>query len=299
MMRIMKKLALVALTVFFCVLGYSQVSLAADGDNHAFPMLRMGVGGRALAMGGAYTAVASDATAGYWNPAALAQLDKLSISTMIAANMANDRKYNYAALAYKFSWGAVGFSWMNAGTSDIPYGTSNPEEGTFDANDDVFLFSYGTQMDKFLVGANFKVISRRIEETSNTGIGFDAAAKYNVNDKADIALTVGDLGTKINGENIPVVFRLGACVRPTQEFSLPVEIEKIQSRSSVKLRIGGEYTYAFANDYAGSIRCGVNDGHFAIGAGLKIMNQFEIDYAYVSEVANVFNENHRFSLNFS
>ncbi len=296
-MKIMKKLALVALTVFFCVMGYSQVSLA--GDNHAFPMLRMGVGARALAMGGAYTAVASDATAGYWNPAALAQVEKLSISTMIAANMANDRKYNYAALAYKFSWGAVGFSWMNAGTSDIKYGTSESKTGTFDANDHVFLFSYGTQMEKLFVGGNFKVIANKIEEISHTGIGFDAAAKYNVNENADLALFVGDLGTKVGRNNVPVVFRLGGCVKPMEGFSLPVEIEKIQNRTNLKLRIGGEYSYAFAKDYAGSLRGGVNDGHFAIGAGLKIMNQFVIDYAYVSEVTNVFDENHRISLSFN
>lgn len=298
-MRIMKKLALVTLTVFFCVMGYSQVSFA--DDNHAFPMLRMGVGARALAMGGAYTAVASDATAGYWNPAALAQIEKLSISTMIAANMANDRKYNYASIAYRFDWGAVGFSWMNAGTSEIKYGDDNGKApgSTFDANDHVFLFSYGSKMEKFYFGANFKVIASKIEEMSHTGIGFDAAAKYSVNDKADLGITVGDLGTKVGRNTVPVVFRIGGCVKPMEGISLPVEIEKIQNRGDLKLRLGGEYAYSFAENYMGMIRGGVNDGHFAIGAGLKIMNQFTIDYAYVSEVSNVFDENHRISLSFN
>jgi hypothetical protein len=295
----MKKLVVVTLTVFFCVLGYSQVSIA--DDNHAFPMLRMGVGARALAMGGAYTAVASDATAGYWNPAALAQVEKLSISTMIAANMANDRKYNYAALAYKFDWGAVAFSWLNAGTSDIEYGTTTkPAGGTFDANDHVFLFSYGTQMDKFFVGANFKVISSKIEEDySNTGVGFDLGAKYNVDEKADLGVTVGDLGTKVGRNSVPVVFRIGGSVKPMEGFILPVELEKVQNRSNLKLRLGAEYSYAFATDYMGFLRGGVNDGNFAIGAGLKLMNQFVIDYAYVSENTDVFDENHRISLSFN
>jgi hypothetical protein len=293
----MKKLALIALTVFFCVLGYSQVSIA--DDNHAFPMLRMGVGARALSMGGAFTAVASDATAGYWNPAALAQVDKLSISTMIAANMANDRKYNYAALAYKFDWGAVGFSWLNGGTSDIPYGTSEVKSGTFDANDHVFLFSYGTQMEKFFVGANFKVVSMKIEELSNTGIGVDAGAKFNVNDKVDLALAIGDLGTKVGRNSAPVVFRLGGCFKPMEGFLFPVELEKIHNRTNLKLRLGGEYSYAFADNYVGALRGGVNDGHLAIGAGLQLMNQFSIDYAYVSEATGVFGENHRISLSFN
>jgi hypothetical protein len=54
--------------VVFCLLSVLFVSGAWADDNHMLPMLRMGVGARALAMGGAYVAEAHDATAGYWNP---------------------------------------------------------------------------------------------------------------------------------------------------------------------------------------------------------------------------------------
>lgn len=42
-----------------------------------------GFGGRALAMGGAYTAVSDDATASYWNPAGLMQLGFFSITPSV------------------------------------------------------------------------------------------------------------------------------------------------------------------------------------------------------------------------
>ncbi len=287
-----KKFLLVALTVFFCVLGYSQVSLA--DDNHALPMLRMGVGARALAMGGAHTAVASDATAGYWNPAALAQLEGLSVSTMIAANMSFDRKYNYASIGYKFDFGALGFSWLNAGTTEIPYGGTT--EGTFDANDHVFLFSYGNQMERFFVGFNFKVLYNKVEEYSNTGVGFDAAAKYALAEYAHLGVFAGDLGSKFGGDEVPAVFRVGVAVFPLEGFTVPVEIEKLQNRSEIKFRMGGEYSYEFSDEYWGAIRAGVNDNEFSIGAGLIIMGQYTIDYAYVTESTDAFGENHRVSV---
>ncbi len=291
---ISRNLLLVTLTVFFCVLGYSQVSLA--DDNHALPMMRMGVGARALAMGGAYTAVASDATAGYWNPAALAQLEGLSVSTMVAANMSFDRKYNYLSVGYKFKFGALGFSWLNAGTSDIPHGTESGKTGTFDSNDHVFLFSYGTQMEKFYFGMNFKVLYDKTEDYSNTGVGFDAAAKYAITDYAHLGIFAGDLGSKYGRNEVPAVFRVGVAVFPTENFTIPLEIEKLQNRSNIKLRIGGEYSYEFADNYFGAFRAGVNDGSFTIGAGLVIMGQYTIDYSYITEATDFMGENHRVSV---
>jgi hypothetical protein len=291
---ISRNLLLVTLTVFFCVLGYSQVSLA--DDNHALPMMRMGVGARALAMGGAYTAVASDATAGYWNPAALAQLEGLSVSTMVAANMSVDRKYNYLSVGYKFKFGALGFSWLNAGMSDIPYGAAENKTGTFDNNGHIFLFSYGTQMEKFFFGLNFKVLYNKTEDYSNTGVGFDAAAKYAITDYAHLGIFAGDLGSKYGRNEVPAVFRVGVAVFPVEGFTIPFEIEKLQDRSNIKLRMGGEYSYQFADNYFGAFRAGVNDGSFTIGAGLVIMGQYTIDYSYVTDAEDFMGENHRVSL---
>ena len=45
----------------------------------AAQFLKIGVGARALAMGGAYAATSNDATALYWNPAGLSSLKKNEI----------------------------------------------------------------------------------------------------------------------------------------------------------------------------------------------------------------------------
>ena len=46
----------------------------------AAPFLKIGVGARAVALGGNYVGLADDATALYWNPAGITNLDKISFS---------------------------------------------------------------------------------------------------------------------------------------------------------------------------------------------------------------------------
>ena len=62
----MKKLLLIAL----CVMAIPQFLLAQAGTT-GLTFLKLGVGGRSLGMGEAYSAIASDPTAMYYNPAAL------------------------------------------------------------------------------------------------------------------------------------------------------------------------------------------------------------------------------------
>ena len=76
---------LVVVAVALGILSYGCVALGAD--SHAAPYLRMGVGARALGMGGAFTAIADDATAAYWNPAGLVKIEHIEATFMYAANM--------------------------------------------------------------------------------------------------------------------------------------------------------------------------------------------------------------------
>ncbi len=281
------------------VVGYSQVALARD-YNHAMPMLRMGVGARALAMGGASVAVANDATAGYWNPAGLSHIEKVSFSSMIAANMSEDRKFNYLAIAGKFNFGALGFSWLNSGTSDIQgYDAQKNSTGDFNFNDHIFLFSYGSAMEKLHVGFNFKVVHSKADadaDYSATGVGFDAGVKYIFDDMVHFGMTAGDLGTKVSGDKVPANFRVGVALFPVEGFTIPMDLQKTQNKSEIKFRGGAEYSYQFADDYFAAMRGGVNDGEFCIGAGLTMMGRYSIDYAYVSEAGDAFGENHRISI---
>ena len=114
-------------------LGITLIVLPAaflSAENYAGDFLDLGVGSRALGLGGAYVAVADDITATYWNPAGLAQLAKDGLTnkelrTQIAVQHATRRSglghFNYLAVGRKLkSPVALAFSWIHAGIDEIP-----------------------------------------------------------------------------------------------------------------------------------------------------------------------------------
>ena len=78
----MRTITLVALLVLA-----SQASSAAETAS----FLNIGVGARALGMGGAYTALADDANALYWNPAGLSKLEQREFTASHAEMFASTR----------------------------------------------------------------------------------------------------------------------------------------------------------------------------------------------------------------
>ncbi|MCK5076294.1 MAG: hypothetical protein KAR38_07955, partial [Calditrichia bacterium] len=69
----MKKL--ISITIVFCLFNiFNTVSAQTKEDAFAISYGELGVGIRAIGMGGAYTALANDYSALYWNPAGLASV---------------------------------------------------------------------------------------------------------------------------------------------------------------------------------------------------------------------------------
>jgi hypothetical protein len=273
------------------VTGLSANALAID-DNHALPFLRTGVGARAYGLGNAYNALASDATAGFFNPAGLSRIQKWSFSSMLSADMFADRNFNYLALAGAFKWGAVGASWINAGISDVELTDGTTE----DYMDNYFLLSYANCSKAFHWGVNLVIANNKVAE--ETGVGGDVGFQLDITDEARFGLMAQSLGLKVGDDKVPYNIRLGLAVTPTalSGFTFPVEIQKTQGVDAIVFRIGGEYMHRFDNaDYAAALRGGVDDGEFAIGAGLYF-RQFGFDYAYVTDKEDFMGENHRFSL---
>lgn len=65
---------------------------------YAGEFMALGVGGRALGMGGAFVAVANDVTSGYYNPAGLANLNYPQIALMHSEQFGNLVNYDYGAV---------------------------------------------------------------------------------------------------------------------------------------------------------------------------------------------------------
>ena len=77
-MRVQGAIRVIVLVVLVLVLQAAPSAARSVHDQagtSAFSFLRIGVGARAAALGGAYVSLSEDASALYWNPAALARLN--------------------------------------------------------------------------------------------------------------------------------------------------------------------------------------------------------------------------------
>ncbi len=105
----------------------------AEEGSHAAEFLSHGVGARALGMGSMFVSIADDATATYWNPAGLSQIEKHAFSATYSESFGIDegRFLNKGLVQYNFvnyiqqieNIGTVGISWIRLGVDDIPLTT--------------------------------------------------------------------------------------------------------------------------------------------------------------------------------
>ena len=69
---------------------------------YAGEFMAIGVGARALGLGGAYVALANDVTAGYWNPAGLVRVEYPEFSLMHDERFGSLVNYDYVGIAYPY-----------------------------------------------------------------------------------------------------------------------------------------------------------------------------------------------------
>ena len=112
-MKTIKRLFIVILVVQ----GVSAQHIA----KYAGEFLSIGVGGRALGLGGAYAALANDASAAYWNPAALARLNYPEFMLMHDERFGGIVNYDFGAVAIPYGTDVTfGVSIMRLGVDGIP-----------------------------------------------------------------------------------------------------------------------------------------------------------------------------------
>ncbi|MFQ5632038.1 MAG: hypothetical protein ACE5I1_24980, partial [bacterium] len=97
-------------------LFFARVELDAQqaaGQPGAF--LRIGAGARALALGGAFSAIADDPSAGFWNSAGLSQINNIHF-TATHQRMSLDRNHNFIGGALPMGYSStIGISWIGLG----------------------------------------------------------------------------------------------------------------------------------------------------------------------------------------
>ncbi len=173
-----QKLLCGLIPLLFVILAVSPICFAQDDNSavNAWPHLRLGAGARSIGLGGAFTAIAEDATATVWNPAGLGSAADLNLN-FSTQRLSLDRSHNFIALTKTLgSYGAVGIAASNYGVSGIPMHTNDDgqQDGQFDVSFNAYSLSYGIAFGNFNIGLTGRMLSDNfgLEDVENeSGFG--------------------------------------------------------------------------------------------------------------------------------
>ncbi len=310
-----KKLVLV---LVFLLSHFTLLQSQTVVSKYAGEFMALGVGGRALGMGGAFVAIANDVTAGYYNPAGLANINYPQLALMHSEQFGDLVNYDYGAVAIPYSSDmSFGLSVMRLGVDGIP-DTRNAlydanGDGIIDINEDRLDYSRITefsnqdwafyltfakrQTENFYWGVNAKIIRRDLAEFGATGIGFDVGAYYIPMENLYLGANLQDATTTLvawsTGRNELVsptlkvggaykfVEILGGYIMPALDFDIRFENRRYASNFNIgpiSFDMHAGFEYSFKNVV--SVRAGYNDvKQFTIGAGVKLP-KLNIDYSF-------------------
>lgn len=195
--------------ILFIVLIISLLTPSLYAQKYSNAFLDIGVSARSQAMGNTQVASIDDATASFWNPAGLMNIDPDMVQAGFTHSewFAGISNYDYFGIAAPLSSvlsedakkdrthkDAVGFSFVRLGVDNIPNtlslyeddGTLNYSNVTqFSAADYAMIFSYARKLSGtgVNVGANAKIVHHKIGPFASAwGFGLDLGAQYKVSD---------------------------------------------------------------------------------------------------------------------
>lgn len=206
--------------------------------------LTFGVGARAMGLGEAFTAVADDSTAMYWNPAGLAYQSQKSATLMhnnLYPDIANDMYYDGIVYVYpvdsKTAVG-MGITYLHSGTHDITQfnpGTQKTEiVGSFQTSDLAAFVSYAKRFDNGLSsGMNLKYISSKKYYIHATSYAADFGIMYQTPvEGLKLGAVLKDWGSKMQNvdhyqsDGMPTTFKAGAACQLNENVLLTGEVIK-------------------------------------------------------------------------
>jgi hypothetical protein len=167
--------------------GYSQTVRKYSNE-----FLNIGIGAKALGMGGAQVAITNDVTSGYWNPSGLAQLsNKAQLGLMHSSYFAGIAKFDYGAFATRLdSQTVVSASFIRFGVDEIPNTIELIDPNgvvdysrisSFSIADNAFFISAArkSKINGLSVGGSAKIIHRIVGDFGKAwGFGLDAGVQY-------------------------------------------------------------------------------------------------------------------------
>lgn len=274
------------LIVIVAILGIlSGSALAADPQGGRESLFLLGAGSRSVGMGGAFVALADDATAVYWNPAGLSRLQYRELSIM-HTSLWEETRYQFAGAVWPIlDFGTVGVGGVVLGTDGVEFRDQFGPLGEHDYSTGQYWLSYGRRIAGGLSGgANLKVLSQSIHTFSSTTASVDLGLLYQIREFASIGVNLqdivgGDLKLSQVEESVPYNIKAGVAVRYFTDdgnygVTAAADVDATEEQPA-KMHFGAEVRvaeYLFA-------RAGYDRDEVTFGGGIKYKIA-TFDYAY-------------------
>lgn len=276
----MKRTRLILTALVLCAVSVS--SAFGQGFNNAGTsvanFLKIPVGARATALGGAYSALSSDATSLYWNVAGIMGVDQNEVA-FVHNEWLLDLRHEYLAAVFRLGdFDRIGLSISYLEMGEMEETTPAEPQGTglfFSAYDVAIGVAYARQLtDRFALGLNTKYVRESIAKSSAGGLAFDLGLLFtsewnnlrigatisnfgpdlrmtgdNLRNKLDPYPTAGDspddvpLFLETDQFSLPIQFQFGAAITPytTESLALTTVLDVRDSRDfNQEIRIGAE-----------------------------------------------------------
>jgi len=267
--------ALAAMVVLAAPTAFAQTDEDPVGTGALFDI---GMGARALGMGGAFVAVADDANALYYNPAGLALIEGRKVTSLYSTLMGAG-SYFGAGYAQK-NIGAAVFGLMSTVEKTDQYG--NPT-GKLGYREGTLVGGYARAFGPFALGGTLKLYAQEADANRGFGATCDVGALMSLPYMGGIrlgAVARSMLGTIefVSGhkDNFDPSYVLGLSLTPIKGLLVAADYDVTHSVG----RLGAEYqiTDVFAARAGASANADKQFG-FTAGAGLAYQS-FRFDYAY-------------------
>ena len=296
--------------VLLLILAVSPVCFA-EGEVNAMPHLRLGAGARSIGLGGAFTAIAEDATATVWNPAGLGSAADLSLN-FSTQRLSLDRSHNFIALTKALgTYGSIGLAATNFGVSDYDlYDAQGEYGGKSDYSSNAYSLSYGIAVGHFNIGLTGRMLADNfgvdsVENQSGFGgvdIGLMGHALHIDVDENQVptfhyGIVAKYLGASLGEWTVPMVVDVGVAydlyMGNVVTFSADIEQEFVNlDESAFSMRGGVEYTITTNKSTEFALRAGVRASRDVQslfgGFGVNIAG-LQLDYAIQDGMASEIN----------
>lgn len=282
------------LILAFASAAFAQFSGSTGTTAH--PLLKIGFGPRAAAMGNAYMGIATDVTALWWNPAGLNQLNTYEALVSHHEWLKGIRD-EFAAVVWPQSpKNTFGFAVNFSSTSGIEHWDENNYPVSGDslvmAYEAFFLASYTRQLGSTLgVGASLKGLYENLYDASGFGGAVDLSVHWKPSPMFGMGLSLQNIGPGMfyDGSSymLPIQAQLGAAltfdnILSGTNFLLDV---RVPMDNNISVHVGAE---VWPMEML-AVRVGFQSGPQTIdqlnilsalttGVGL-VLNNYRVDYA--------------------